>query len=171
MIRNNLIRLVTLMLALVILGGCDRINNKEVPAYTVRINLGTYALWNTYGVAGVGDYKIFNRGLGLPANFPYNANTFTGYGGVLLMMALNMNEGGYAPTAYDAACPVENSPNITVGIDAENFDAVCPKCGSRFDVLMGAGGPKSGVALTSRLGMRLYVVRQATGGGYIITSY
>lgn len=163
--------IIILALMLLALAGCDKINNKEVPAYTVRIDLSTYALWNTYGVAGVGDYRIFSRERGEPKNFPYNANTYTGYGGILLMMALNMSEGGYAPTAYDASCPVESSPNITVGIDATNFDAVCPRCGSRYDVLQGAGGPKSGVALTSRLGLRLYVVRQATSGGYIITSY
>ena len=157
--------------AVLALSGCDSVNNREVPAYTVRIDLESYALWNTYGVSGVGDYRIFNRDKRLPANFPYNANTYTGYGGVLLMMALNMDSGTYSPTAYDAACPVENSPNVTLGIDGTNFDAVCPKCGSRYNVLTGSGMPISGTALTLKYGLRMYKVRQSVSGGYMITTY
>ncbi|MBR1882474.1 MAG: hypothetical protein IJ808_05575 [Muribaculaceae bacterium] len=160
-----------LAIALLATAACDKVNNKEVPAYTVRLNLSTYALWNTYGVAGVGDYRFFSRPKQLPANFPYNANTYTGYGGVLLIMGLNSASGSYEPIAFDAACPVENSMDVVVGIDATNFDAVCPKCGSHYDVLMGAGGPKSGVAHSSKYGLRNLVVRASQSGGYIITSY
>ena len=74
---------------------CDHIDNKAVPRYTVRIDLGSYALWNTYGVNGMGQFRIFNREKQLPSNFPYNVNTFTGYGGVLLMMGIEY------PMAYD----------------------------------------------------------------------
>ena len=150
-----------------LLGSCDKVNNKEVPSFVVRIQLDNYALWSTYGVSGVGDYRIFNRRLGLPSNFPYTVNTYTGYGGVLLMMGLDPTVGTYAPVAYDTSCPVEASPDITVGIDASNFDAVCAKCGSRYDVLQGSGGPKSGVAYTNRYGLRVYHTR-AENGGYII---
>ncbi len=156
---------------LVALCSCDKVNNTEVPNYTVRINLGTYALWNTYGVAGVGDYRIFDRGRQLPSNFPYNANTYTGYGGVLLFMGLDSSTGDYMPLAFDAACPVENMPNVSIGIDASTLEAVCPKCGSRYNVLNGAGGPLGGPALTQRYGLRIYKVRASQNGGYIITSY
>ena len=152
------------------LASCERVNNTEVPSYTVRIDLGSYALWNTYGVAGVGDWRIFNRAKQLPSNFPYNANTFTGYGGVLLFMGLNSQSGSYEPIAFDAACPVENSPDISVGIDADNLEAVCPKCGSRYNVLNGAGGPIYGIALKSRYGLRTLKVRAGQYGGYIISS-
>lgn len=150
--------------------GCDKVNNNEVPSYVVHIDLGTYAMWNTYGVAGVGDYRIFNRDSRIPANFPYNANTYTGYGGILLIMALDSSTGSYAPQAYDAACPVENKQDVTVGIDASNFEAVCPKCHSRYNVLTGMGGPISGTAYTSHYGLRIYKVHQSSYGGYIITN-
>ena len=153
-----------------LLSGCDHVNNKEVPAFTVRLDLGSYALWSTYGVSGVGDYTIFNRDRRLPSNFPYNANTFTGYGGVLLMMALDASTGTYAPVAYDAACPVENKTDITVSVDATNLEAVCGKCGSRYNVLTGAGGPISGMAYTSKYGLRTYKVRPGTAGGYVISN-
>ena len=159
-----------LMLALVLLA-CDRIKNNEVPSYTVRINLGTYAMWNTYGVPGVGDFRYFNRDKRLPANFPYDVNTYTGFGGVLLICGMDASAGGYGPIAFDASCPVEVSPDVAVTVDASNLDAVCPKCGSRYDVLMGGGGPKSGQALTNKFGLRPVKVRASQNGGYIITSY
>lgn len=157
-----------MLMCALLLCGCDHVNNKEVPQLMVRIDLGTYALWNTYGVAGAGDYRYFNRQNKQPSNFPYNMNTYTGYGGVLLMMGF---EGGnYAPVAYDAACPVENRADVTVGVDATNFDAVCPKCGSRYNVFNGGGGPLSGEAHTGRYGLRPLKVRPTDYGGYIISS-
>ena len=157
-----------LALLLAVLCSCERVNNREVPRMMVNIDLGTYAMWNTYGVVGAGDYRIFNRERRLPDKFPYNMNTYTGYGGVLLMMGF---EGGeYAPVAYDAACPVENRADVSVGVDAANFDAVCPKCGSRFNVFNGGGGPLSGQAYTGRYGLRPLQVQATGNGGYVITS-
>ncbi len=147
--------------ALLLASGCEHIDNKTLPNYTVRIDLGNYALWNTYGVIGMGDYRIFNRDKRIPNNFPYNVNTYTGYGGVLLMMGME------APMAYDLACPVEISPEVTLSIDANNFDAVCPRCGSHFNPLTGAGGPVSGVAIKNKVGMRQYRVYPSNGGFFI----
>ena len=39
-----------LLAALLALAGCDKIDNKALPGYTVRLNLGDIARWNTYGV-------------------------------------------------------------------------------------------------------------------------
>ena len=159
-----------ILLLLVAMASCERINNKEVPSFMVRLDLGTYALWNTYGVSGVGDWRYFNRDMRLPANFPYNVNTYTGYGGILLIQGLDAGTGSYNPLAYDAACPVENRMDVVVSIDSENFDAVCPKCNSRYDVLMGGGGPKSGQAITHNYGLRQLKVHTSPNGGYIITN-
>lgn len=152
--------------ALLVLGlgsGCDKIDNKTVPSFTVRIDLGSIALWNTYGVTGMGEYRIFSREKQLPSNFPYNVNTYTGYGGVLLMMGIE------APMAYDLSCPVEVSRDVILTINPENYDAVCPRCGSRFNPLTGAGGPLSGVAINNKVGMRQYRVLPSNGG-YVITN-
>ncbi len=158
------------MLLAIVLAGCEHINNKEVPSFMVRIDLSTYAVWNTYGVSGVGDYRYFNRDKRLPSNFPYNVNTYTGFGGVLLVMGMDGSTGSYAPIAFDAACPVENRMEVVVGINSENFEAVCPKCGSRYDVLMGSGGPLSGPAITHHYGLRMLRVYSSPNGGYIITN-
>ena len=124
--------------------GCDKVNNKEVPAYYVRLDLSGYGLWNVYGVSGVGDYRFFDRAKGIPSNFPYNVNTYTGFGGILLMIGLDISTGNYGPVA------------------------VCPKCGSRYDVLQGSGTYISGPAATNRLGLRIYRVTP-NNGGYVIT--
>ena len=98
--------------AMLALAGCDHIDNKAVPAFIVRINLADFGRWNTYGVAGVGDYRIFNRNKNLPSQFPYDVNTYTGYGGVLLMMGID------GPMAYDLACPV-GGPTRGVAINSK----------------------------------------------------
>lgn len=149
--------------ALVTLGGCDHIDNKSVPNFGVRIDLGNYALWSTYGVNGMGDFRIFDREKHLPSYFPYNVNTYTGYGGVLLMMGLDY------PMAYDLSCPVEASQSVILSIDAGNLEAVCSRCGSRFNPLTGAGGPVSGVAIKNKVGMRQYRVLPSSGG-FVITN-
>ena len=157
-------RIISVFFALLVLSlgsGCDKIDNKTVPSFTVRIDLGNIALWNTYGVAGMGDYRIFNREKQLPSNFPYNVNTYTGYGGVLLMMGLE------APMAYDLSCPVEVSRDVILSVNPDNYDAVCPRCGSRFNPLTGAGGPMSGVAINNKVGMRQYRVNPSNGGYFI----
>ena len=147
-----------------------KINDKEVPSYTVRIDLGSYALWTTYGVSGVGDYRVFDRSRLVPANFPFTANTYTGYGGVLLIMAFDALSGNYSPQAYDLACPVENSQKIKITIDEDKLEAVCPQCKSRYNVLNGGGGPLSGQALTSKYGLRKYHVYTSQMGGYTVAN-
>ena len=156
-------KLIAALMLLLAATSCEHIDNKAVPNFNVRIDLGSYALWNTYGVYGMGDYRIFDRSRNLPADYPYNVNTFTGFGGLLLMMGLE------GPLAYDLSCPVEAAHNITLSIDPENFEAVCARCGSRYDPLMGAGGPVKGVAINNKVGMRQYRV-VPSNGGYIITN-
>ena len=159
----KLFGVITALMLTAMSSSCDHIDNKTVPRFTVRIDLGSYALWNTYGVNGMGDYRIFNREKRLPSNFPYNVNTYTGYGGVLLIMGME------APLAYDLACPVEISQDVILSISDENFDAVCPRCGSHFNPLTGDGGPVSGVAINNKVGMRQYRVLPSNGG-YTITN-
>lgn len=159
-----------LVMACAMLAGCDKINNKSLPGYTVRINLGDYGRWNTYGVHALGEYRIFNRVKGLPSNFPYDVNTYTGFGGVLLFMGQDMRTLEPVPLAFDMACPVEHDANVTITIN-DNLEAECPKCKSCYDILLGAGGPKSGMAIDYKVGLNPYQVRPTSNGGYIITNY
>ena len=140
--------IILLALVGVAVAGCDKINNDSLKGFSVRIDLGEYGKWNTYGVHALGEYRYFNRLKGIPSNFPYNVNTYTGFGGVLLFMGQDMTSGGPVPLAFDMACPVERNIDVTVTIDDANLEAVCSKCHSRYNVLLGAGGPISGMAMT-----------------------
>ena len=173
--KKNKIQVVLMIavatLGVVLLPACDKINNESLPNYGVHINLGTYGSWNTYGVHSLGDYRIFNRAKRIPANFPYSVNTYTGFGGVLLFMGQDMTSGGATPLAFDLACPVEHDANVTVTIDPSSLDAVCNTCNSHYDVLIGGGGPKSGMALDRRVGLNPYKVYASSSGGYVISNY
>lgn len=168
--------LIKIFLALpfaIALAACNTVDDDRIPAMPVNINLSTPDLWITYGVAGYGDYRIFIRELGEPRNFAYAASTATGYGGVLLISGVNpfTLEAG-VPMAYDLSCPVERSPDIRVRMESDGLVpfAVCPECGSRFDVVERGGSPVGDPALSQKLGLARYECHMSAYGGYMIAN-
>lgn len=151
----------------IVAGGCEKIESDRIPACSVNLPLDNQALWDTYGVHGYGQSRRFIRELREPGNFPYNALTFTGFGGILLVSGLEGQDYN-TPLAYDLACPVEVKPDVRVYVDSETFEAVCPKCGSRYDVCEGRGRPVSGEAYDRNYGMEMYGVVPAMYGGYTV---
>ena len=147
------------VIASLAMGGCKSVNNDVTPSVPVNLNLGSPDLWNTYGVEGFGNYRVFIKSLRVPADFPYSANSATGYGGV--------------PMAYDLSCPVENSPDIRVSMQADGLVpvAVCPDCGSHYDVVERGGSPASGPALAEKRGLRRVECRPGPYGGYLIVNF
>lgn len=152
---------------------CSTIDDDRIPSLPVNINLTTTDLWVTYGVAGYGDYRYFIASLREPRNFPFTDRTTTGYGGVLLVSGVNpyTMEAG-VPLAYDLSCPVECKPDTRVSMqpDDMSYVAVCPECGSHYDVIELGGSPTSGPALSRKLGLRRYECRQSGYGGYLIVN-
>jgi len=149
----------------------DAIDSERIPALPVNIRLDNSGLWNTYGVSGFGLYRCFSKPRRTPANFAFTETTYTGYGGVLLMGGMDpYTSETNVPLAYDMACPVECDPGVYIYIDDDNLDAVCPACGSRYNVVMGGGAPLSGPALTGKVKYRLqmYHCIPAQLGGYNI---
>ena len=67
-----------------------------------------------------------------------NANGIpVGYGGLIIGQSVYSE--GYTFVAYDAACPVEVDQRVTVDIVDEGLQkAVCPKCGTIYDLNNGA---------------------------------
>lgn len=159
-------------ISILLLTSCQNaIDDERIPALPVNIKLDNPGLWNTYGAPGYGMYNIFNKQKRLPANFSYTANTYTGFGGVLLIGGMDpYTAATNVPLAYDMACPVECRNSVTVYIDEGNLDAVCPVCGSRYNVVMGGGAPLAGPALTGEIKYRLQPYRciPQISGGYII---
>jgi nitrite reductase/ring-hydroxylating ferredoxin subunit len=69
--------------------------------------------------------------------------------------------------AFDLACPNENTPgrNTTVEVDENMINAICPKCGTKYQILNGTG-----IALEGKKhGLRSYRVT-ITGNSGIVTN-
>lgn len=162
-----------LMVLLSAFSACNQVDDDRIPSLPVYINLSGAGMWNSFGVSGVGIYRNFinYQGVISPDGFHFTANTHLGFGGVLLIGGIDpFTSEPNVPLAYDLSCPVECSQTVRVEIDPENLDAVCPVCGSRYDVLMAGGSPVAGPALTGdyKYALRRYVCDPAQGGGYII---
>ncbi|MDR1407728.1 MAG: (2Fe-2S)-binding protein [Tannerella sp.] len=66
-----------------------------------------------------------------------NINTErVGFGGVLVVHA---SDGLFY--AFDMACPYEASRSAIIEADANTLYAVCPKCGTKYDIGFGSGAP------------------------------
>lgn len=147
------------------LQGCESIDDDRIPAVDVYIPFTTDADWTVYGVAGACTSKRFIKQLREPANFPYPATCYTGYGGVLLCCDIHGN-----PTAYDLACPVEVDPYVRIYVDPEALIAVCPKCHSTYDVFSNGGIPLSGPAADDGYGLARYRVGPGSQGHFMIVT-
>lgn len=162
--------IIALIILATALPACTKIDDNHTPAYQVNIRLNSAAMWNTYGVHSIGEYKIFSVRKKLPSNFHFTANTYTGFAGVILLQGFDFTTQSYGvPVAYEIACPVENRYDVTVEYDSESFEAYCPKCGSRFNVLEGGGAAVSGQAFERKYGLTRYRVTP-DNGGYSITN-
>lgn len=164
-LRRYLLCFATVVLLLPWLAGCDSVDDERVPVRDVRIVFNTIAEWNIYGVGGAMDYRRFIRDERIPANFPYTAMTFTGFGGVLLTCDVLGN-----PMAFDLSCPVERKPTVRVEINTDEYVAECPVCHSTYDVFTLPGTPLSGAAAKHGYGLRRYRVGPSQGGAYMLIS-
>ena len=168
----RILYVICMFVSLFFLASCHEIDDERIPRMPVSINLTGAGLWNTYGVAGTGLSRDFIISEGLPAGFPYTQGNATGFGGVLLIGGMDpFTSEPNVPLAYDLACPVERMPTVRVFIDPYNLDAVCPDCGSHYNVVTGGGSPLSGPALTGKpkYGLRRYQCLGGQAGGYYIT--
>lgn len=150
---------------------CHQLNDERIPSMAVSIDLSNQGVWNTYGVSGYGQHRdfIFSNNERQPAGFPYNYNSATGYGGILLISGQNPYTGDIAPLAYDLSCPVERLPYVRVYVDDDTLEAVCPDCDSHYNVTEAGGAPLSGPAASMHYAMTAYQCYPTTTGGYIIS--
>jgi nitrite reductase/ring-hydroxylating ferredoxin subunit len=76
----------------------------------------------------------------------------TGFGGVLVVHAIS---GSFY--AFDLACPHEASRSTLVAADADHLNAVCPKCGTKYEIGIEGSGAPDGVS-------KFYLKRYAVTG-------
>lgn len=150
--------------------GCNQLNDERIPAMAVNINLSNQGTWTSYGVHSYGETNnfILTNTIRLPAGFPYSYNSATGFGGVLLIWGYNPYITDVGPMAFDLSCPVERQPDVRVYIDRETLEAVCPDCGSHYDVVENVGAPTSGPALANHYALTPYQCYPTNEGGYVI---
>lgn len=169
-LRTTYLRVVLAVAATLAAAGCDNVDSERIPAYRVQIALNSPGMWDVYGVGGYGQFREFILATRTPANFPFTETTFTGYGGVLLIMGMDpFGQGDVIPLSYDLSCPVECKPDIRVYVDPGTLEAVCPVCDSHYDVLMSGGSPISGPAATGsvKYGLQRYQC-YPSNNGYVI---
>ena len=163
-------RSLAILLTAVAAVACTTIDDNRTPAYQVNVRLNSVGLWDTYGVHGMGEYRVFSLRKKLPTNFHFTANTYTGFAGVLLLMGFDFTTQTYnTPVAFEIACPVENRADVTVDYNPDTFEAVCPVCGSHYNVLEAGGAAVQGLAYDRHYGLTCSRVTP-DNGGYIITN-
>ena len=151
-----------MMLMVVPMVGCEYGDYDRIPPAAVRIEFGNAAMWSKYGVAAYPDHEIFIKQENRPRGFTYVANSYTGYGGVILLCnPVNM------VLAYDLSCPVERSSMVRVRYDEEDLVLRCDRCGSTYDI--STGSPLSGVAAEGRYFLQPYAVYFSPMGGVLVT--
>lgn len=150
------------ILLMLLMMGCETAQYDRIPAAPVRIEFGNAAMWNIYGVSAYPDSRTFILNEGKPKGFPYTANSYTGYGGVMLVCdPVNMIH------AYDLSCPVERSSRVRIEFDQEDLVLRCNECGSTYDVTTGV--PLSGRALDHKYLLQSYAVYFNAMGGVLVT--
>lgn len=149
------------------LPGCHSVDVKNSvvsdPVYIPFTGVGD---WELYGVSGAMQSRAFVKWLDIPADYPYQEYCFTGFGGVLMTCTAMSNY-----CAFDMACPVEHSQNVRVEIDPDMNMAVCPKCGSVYDVFQmqePPGYPVAGPAREDGYGLTVYRVVFGVDGRYAL---
>lgn len=152
-----------LVMSALLTTSCNRIDDNRIPGVGVNIVFSTPGIWAKYGISGALDTRRFIRSATspVPADFPYTVTTYTGYGGVLLVGDVYGN-----PLAYDLSCPYEAKPDIRINVDRDANDAVCPVCGSTYDIFEGQGRPTSGPAAERGYGLTRYRVLEGDALNY-----
>jgi hypothetical protein len=121
-------------------------------------------MWDTYGVGGALDTRRFIKADRVPANYPYAAGNYTGFGGVLLVCDYQGNA-----VAYDLACPVECKATVRVSVNTTSHIAECQTCHSTYDIFENYGYPLSGKAAEYGYGLRRYYVVSGSTDYRVIT--
>lgn len=164
-LTDRILQAIAVLAVVSLFGACSKLDDERIPPMPVSLTFATVAQWNTYGIGGALDYRIFIKQDRIPADYPYTAISATGFGGLLLVGDINGR-----PAVYDLACPVERRSDVRVSINTTSMVAECPDCHSTYDVFSLNGHPLSGSAAEQGFGLRHYYIGPGRGGEYMIVS-
>lgn len=151
------------MLTGVAMTSCDKIDYERIPYAPVRIQFRSQGDWVAFGVGGAGETRRFILRDRVPAGFPYNAMSATGFGGVLIVGDYNGEL-----RAFDLACPVECRASVRIVpiTDSGEPRGECPVCHSTYDIFR-YGGPLTGPAAQHHYGLTHYFIGPGLSGDYM----
>ena len=100
-----------------------------------QVNLELDLRYNDKSLNELYSHKIYNQN-----NISTESSRGkTGFGGVIVFHG--SNDIFYA---FDAACPYEALSNVILDIDEGSIFAICPKCGSKYELIYGVGNSVEG---------------------------
>lgn len=152
------IRRIFPLLTLLTLLACTDTIETRIPGRMVNLELDL--TYQDKELNAIQAYKIYTR-----ANID-QANEQTGFGGVLVYHGLSSSGTG-AFFAFDAACPYEASASVTVEVDESAVYAICPRCGSKFELLNGIGNPVEGPSAEAKYRLQPYIVESSGNKIYV----
>jgi len=118
---------------------CTKVIESTIPYARVYLTLDLR--YEDKDIVGILNHKSITS--------PRKSGEYVGYSGVLVICGFDNNY-----YAYDLCCPNEASKSIRV-VANDIGQAVCPKCGTVYDIGYGSGAPVQGV---SKYAMRRYNV-------------
>lgn len=101
-----------------------------------------------------------NRAVVYSVNKIYPLNFKLGYGGVCIFRDLERQI-----KCCDLSCPYESLRTVT--LDIKMPYAICPECGSKFDLTYGQGNPIEGPV---KCGLKMYTKIRDTGEYILVTN-
>ena len=123
-------RFIILLLLITSLAGCTNNAVSPIPSYAVSLEINILQdAPELNAIGGVAEFTSASR--------PYQ---YLGFGGIVIFHNFDDQF-----VAFDMACPHEIDRNTRVSVNMAG-QAVCPKCGSTFDVGYSQGFPVKGPA-------------------------
>ncbi len=123
-------------LSVLLFSACYTNFDSSIPDYPVYLELDL--TYEDNELNAIQAYKLY-----LPTSVN-QAVERTGYGGVLVYHGLSSTGSSEAYYAFDASCPVECKTTIRVEVDDDAINAVCPNCGTKYEIINGIGHPVEG---------------------------
>ncbi|MDR0756578.1 MAG: (2Fe-2S)-binding protein [Tannerella sp.] len=117
-----------ILLLCMLMAACGELEN-PIPNYPVHLELDltTYRDRTLRDVPSSRAYTVKDININIER---------VGFGGVLVVHA---TDGLFY--AFDLACPHEANRNTLIEADENILNAICPKCGTKYDIAFGSGAP------------------------------
>lgn len=113
---------------------CSKFEESDIPYAPVYLELDLR--FGDKDLVGIYNHKSITKAR--------TAGEKTGFSGVLVVCGID-NYGNATYDAFDLCCPHEAKKNII--IEADNAGkAICPECGTEYDIGYGTGAPTKGVS-------------------------